>query len=153
MITTVDLPKVEDDRGNLSFISELEHVPFEIERVFWLYDVPGGGERGGHAFRTHSEFIVALSGSFDVTAIAPDGTTEVHNLNRSYRGLLISPLTFRKLSNFSTNSLALVVSSGAYDPGEYIWDPSELADLVRESDMPAGDPPAGDARPESSPAR
>ena len=133
MITPIDLPKIEDDRGNLSFISELDQVPFEIERVFWLYDVPGGGERGGHAYRTHSEFIVALSGSFDVTAVTADGSTEVHSLNRSYRGLLISPLTFRKLSNFSTNSLALVVSSGVYDPAEYIWDPRELAGLVLPS--------------------
>lgn len=117
----IQLPKIEDERGNLSFIEGEKHLPFHIERTYWIYDVPGGQFRGSHAFRTQHELIVALSGSFDV--ILNDGSQEyVFSLNRSYRGVYVPPMTWRRLDNFSTNSLCLVLSSGAYDAAEYIED-------------------------------
>ncbi|MEG1617625.1 MAG: FdtA/QdtA family cupin domain-containing protein [Bacteroidales bacterium] len=117
----IQLPKIEDERGNLSFIEGEKHLPFRIERTYWIYDVPGGQFRGSHAFRTQHELIVALSGSFDV--ILNDGSQEyVFSLNRSYRGVYVPPMTWRRLDNFSTNSLCLVLSSGAYDAAEYIED-------------------------------
>ena len=117
----VELPKIEDPRGNLSFTEEENHVPFKIERVYWIYDVPGGQVRGGHAFRKQQEFIVALSGSFDV--IVDDGM-EKHkfSLNRSYYGLYILPGYWRQMENFSTNSLVVVLSSTPYEEDDYIRD-------------------------------
>jgi hypothetical protein len=123
----IDLPKVHDPRGNLTFIESGRHVPFEIERAFWVYDVPGGSVRGGHAFRTGHEFIVALSGSFDV--MLDDGSHRVHyTLNRSYHALLIPSLIWREMINFSTNSVALVLASGPFDPDDYVRD---YADFLR----------------------
>ncbi|HDP70295.1 MAG TPA: WxcM-like domain-containing protein [Actinobacteria bacterium] len=115
----IDLPKFEDPRGNLSFIEENSHIPFKIERTYWIYDVPGGQVRGGHAFKRQEELIVALSGSFDVTV--DDGKArEVFSLNRSYYGLYVPAGIWRQMQNFSTNSLALVLSSTPYNENDYI---------------------------------
>lgn len=121
----ISLPKIEDVRGNLSIIEEEKHVPFKIERTYWIYDVPGGQVRGGHAFKEQRELIVALSGSFDV--IVDDGKTkETFSLNRSYYGLYVPSLTWRQMQNFSTNALALVLSSTAYSEVDYIRDYEEF---------------------------
>jgi len=120
-IRQIELPKIEDYRGNLSFIEEQNHVPFKIKRVYWIYDVPGGEHRGGHAFRETEELIVALSGSFDV--VLHDGEKEVHYaLNRSYYGVYVPKMMWRMMENFSTNSLALVIASTDYDEKDYIRD-------------------------------
>lgn len=117
----VDLPKFLDQRGNLSFIEEENHFPFRIKRVYWIYDVPGGEHRGGHAFRSTEELIVALSGSFDV--VLSDGKKEQRfSLNRSYYGLYVPAMIWRVLENFSTNSLALVIASTEYEANDYIRD-------------------------------
>ena len=115
----IQLPKILDRRGNLSIIEEFRNVPFKIERVFWIYDVPGGESRGGHAYYESEEFIVALSGSFDVTV--NDGKEiKTYSLNRSYYGLYIPKMVWREFSNFSTNSVALVLSSTRYNKNDYI---------------------------------
>ncbi len=117
----IDLPQVADERGNLSFIEECKEVPFAIRRVYWIYDVPGGRDRGEHALRETQEFIVALSGSFDV--VLDDGeSVRTYTLNRSYRGVYVPVGTWRRMTNFLTNSLALVLSSTEYDEGDYIED-------------------------------
>lgn len=117
----INLPKIIDQRGNLSFVEEYKHVPFKIERAYWIYDVPGGEKRGGHAYRENQEFIVALSGSFDV--ILDDGHSKVvYHLNRSYYGLYIPKMIWREINNFSTNSLAFVLSSTSYCEGDYFRD-------------------------------
>lgn len=113
------MPKIFDKRGNLSFIEGRNHLPFEIRRTYWIYDVPGGEVRGGHAYRENEEFVVALSGSFDV--VLHNGVQQRRfSLNRSYYGLYIPKMTWRTLENFSTNALALVLSSTVYDPEDYI---------------------------------
>jgi dTDP-4-dehydrorhamnose 3,5-epimerase-like enzyme len=115
----INLPKIEDPRGNLSFLEEENHIPFKIQRTYWIYDVPGGQVRGGHAFKEQNEFIIALSGSFDV--LIDDGKNKkVHSLNRSYYGLYIPGGLWRQMQNFSTNSLALVVSSTRFNEQDYI---------------------------------
>lgn len=115
----IELPKILDRRGNLSYFENDEIIPFQIERTYWIYDVPGGEIRGSHAFRESIEFIVALSGSFDV--VLHDGKEEyVYNLNRSYFGLYVPNMLWRTIENFSTNSLALIVSSHSYTPSDYI---------------------------------
>ncbi|MCP9612674.1 sugar 3,4-ketoisomerase [Coprobacter tertius] len=120
-VKIINLPKIEDSRGNLSIIEENRHIPFEIKRSYWIYDVPGGEKRSGHAFISQHEFIVALSGSFDV--ILNDGNKEeVFHLNRSYYGVYVPNLIWRRLGNFSTNAVALVLSSELYDPNDYIED-------------------------------
>ena len=117
----ISLPKIEDERGNLTFIEEEDHIPFEIKRVYWIYDVPGGQKRGGHAFKKQQEFIVALSGSFDV--VIDDGKQkQTFSLNRSYYGLYIPNGLWREMNNFSTNSLALVLSSTEFSEDDYIRD-------------------------------
>lgn len=117
----INLPKIEDPRGNLSFIEEEKHIPFKIERTYWIYDVPGGQIRGGHAFKKQQELIVALSGSFDV--VVDDGKTkQTFSLNRSYYGLYIPINFWRQMQNFSTNSLALVLSSTAFEEEDYVRD-------------------------------
>lgn len=114
----ISLPKILDNRGNLSFVEELSHVPFKIKRTYWIYDVPGGETRGGHSYKTNQELIIALSGSF--TVVTNDGTKEEHFvLNRSYVGLYIPKGVWRHMENFSTNSCALVLASEAYDEGDY----------------------------------
>lgn len=121
----IELPKIEDPRGNLSIVEEDNHIPFEIARVYWIYDVPGGQIRGGHAFRKQQELIIALSGSFDVTV---DDGREKHKypLNRSYYGLFVPAGYWRWMENFSTNSLAMVLSSTQYDEEDYIRDYEEF---------------------------
>ena len=114
----IELPKILDERGNLSFIEECNHVPFKIARVDWVYDVPGGQRRDGHAYRRNQELIVALSGSFDVQL----GSGEVYSLNRSYYGLYVPAGTWRELKNFSTNSLAMILASEPYNPDDYEYD-------------------------------
>ena len=124
----IDLPKIHDPRGNLTFIESGEHVPFEIERAFWIYDVPGGTARGGHAYRTGQEFIVALSGSLDV--MLDDGSHRVHyTLNRSYHGLVVPNLIWREMINFSTNAVTLVLASMPYDPDDYVRDYKDFLQL------------------------
>jgi hypothetical protein len=123
----IQLPKFDDPRGNLSFIEEERHIPFKINRTYWIYDVPGGQVRGGHAFRTQEEFIVALSGSFEVEI--HDGTkSQCFPLNRSYYGLYIPAGLWRQMKNFSTNSLALVLSSTHFDEADYIRDFEEFTE-------------------------
>jgi dTDP-4-dehydrorhamnose 3,5-epimerase-like enzyme len=120
-VKLIELPKILDRRGNLSFIEENDHVPFKIERAYWIYDVPGGEIRGGHAFKQQQEMVVALSGSFDV--IIDDGTEKKRfHLNRSYFGLLIPNGLWREMDNFSTNSVVMVLSSTPYDAADYIRD-------------------------------
>jgi oxalate decarboxylase/phosphoglucose isomerase-like protein (cupin superfamily) len=115
----IDLPKILDKRGNLSFFEHPNQLPFSIARTYWIYDVPGGEMRGSHAFREQQEFIIALSGSFDV--VLHDGINEIKfSLNRSYYGLYIPKMYWRRLENFSTNSLALIVSDKSYDEKDYI---------------------------------
>lgn len=133
----VSLPKVEDSRGNLSIIEQFMQIPFGLRRVHWIYDVPGGCERGGHAYRETQEFIVALSGSFDV--VVDDGfVKKTYQLNRSYYGLYIPKGIWRTMMNFSTNSLALVLSSTLYDEKDYISDYEEyLAWRKNKSSVPS----------------
>jgi hypothetical protein len=124
-IQLVDLPKIEDTRGNLSFIEGGGHIPFDIRRAYWIYDVPGGEVRGSHAFRCGAEFIVALSGSFDV--VLHDGGREQRiHLCRSYKGVYVPPMTWRTLDNFSTNSLGLVLASTHYTEEDYLWNFAEF---------------------------
>lgn len=121
----IDLPKFLDKRGNLSFIEEFKHIPFKIERTYWIYDVPGGEERGGHAYKNNQEFIVALSGSFDVT-LDNGHEKKTFSLNRSYYGLYIPEGWWRIMDNFSTNSLAMILASSPYSPEDYIRDYNEF---------------------------
>lgn len=121
----IELPKFLDERGNLSFIEEDKHIPFKIARSYWIYDVPGGEVRGGHAYKENQEFIVALSGSFDV--ILDNGNEkQTYHLNRSYYGLYVPKGWWRSMENFSTNSLALMVASTPYCPEDYIYDYEEF---------------------------
>ena len=114
----IDLPKIADPRGNLTFIETGRHVPYEIKRVYYLYDVPGGAERGGHAHRGLHEFIIAMSGSFDV--ILDDGKQKKRfHLNRSYFGLYVRPMIWRELDNFSSGSVCMVLASTFYDESDY----------------------------------
>lgn len=117
----IKLPKILDVRGNLSVVEELKDVPFHINRTYWIYDVPGGEVRGGHAFIKNEEFIIALSGSFDVLL---DNGMEIktYSLNRSYYGLYVPNGVWRQMLNFSTNSLALVIASTSFDVSDYIYD-------------------------------
>ena len=117
----IELPRFLDSRGNLSFVEQFTHIPFEIKRTYWIYDVPGGEARGGHAYKENQEFIIALSGSFDV--IVDDGREKkTYTLNRSYYGLYVPKGTWREMNNFSTNSLAVILSSTLYDKEDYIFD-------------------------------
>lgn len=117
----ISLPKIIDKRGNLSFFENYKQIPFEIKRTYLINNVPGGESRGGHAFKKSQEFIIALSGSFDV--VLSDGEKEFrYSLNRSYQGLYVPNMLWRRLDNFSTNSLVLITSSIAYDDKDYIRD-------------------------------
>jgi dTDP-4-dehydrorhamnose 3,5-epimerase-like enzyme len=121
----LDLPKISDPRGNLTFIEGGRHVPFNIRRVYYLYDVPGGAERGGHAHKDLQEFIVAISGSFDV--VLDDGTQKKRfHLNRSYNGLYVFPMVWRELDNFSSGSVCMVLASNKYDEADYYRDYAEF---------------------------
>lgn len=130
MYIITSLPKIFDIRGNLSFAENHTQLPFEIRRAYWIYDVPGGTERGGHAYRENTEFVIALSGSFDVL-LDNGSSVERISLNRSYYGLLIPKLIWRTMVNFSTNSLALVLSSTEYDPYDYIRNYQEFLKAVK----------------------
>ena len=130
-VKIIELPKFADPRGNLSFVEQEEHIPFVIRRTYWLYDVPGGECRGGHAYKENQEFIVALSGSFDV--VLDDGTEKkTITLNRSYYGLYVPKGLWREMENFSTNSLAMILSSTDYDANDYVRDYDEFLTLKRE---------------------
>lgn len=117
----IQLPKKLDARGNLSFLEEGNHFPFKINRIYWIYDVPGGEIRGGHAYKELEEVIIALSGSFDI-AIHNGETETVYSLNRSYTGLLLPKMMWRRMENFSTNAVALVIASLPYNEEDYIRD-------------------------------
>lgn len=127
-VTIINLTKIKDSRGNLTFIESGSDIPFEIKRVYWIYDVPGGETRGSHAFRVQKEFIVALSGSFDV--VVHDGKKENRfHMNRSYYGLYVPNRIWRYMDNFSTNSVAMVISSTSYDRTDYIFNFNEFLKL------------------------
>ena len=129
-IQIIQLPKILDKRGNLSVIEEWKNIPFKIARTYWIYDVPGGEARGGHAYRENEEFIVALSGSFDV--ILDDGKErKTYPLNRSYYGLYVPKGIWREMNNFSTNSLALILASTPYDAGDYIYDYEQFLSMQK----------------------
>lgn len=133
-IKIIELPKFTDPRGNLSFAEQNNHIPFEIKRTYWIYDVPGGEARGGHAFRQNDEFIIALSGAFDV--IVDDGKTKMkYTLNRSYYGLYVPAGLWREIENFSTNSLALEFGSTHYDVNDYIRNYDEFLKLKRNGEI------------------
>jgi len=128
-----DLPKIEDSRGNLSFLEEGKQIPFKIARVYWIYDVPSGQKRGSHAFKTQDEILIAVSGSFDV--VLNDGAnSRKYQMNRAYRALYIPSGTWRYLENFATNSVCLVVSSGAYNENEYIRNFREYKKYLKSID-------------------
>lgn len=133
-VKIIELPKFSDPRGNLSFVEQLNHIPFEIKRTYWIYDVPGGENRGGHAFRKNEEFIVALSGSFDV--VVDDGITQkTFTLNRSYYGLYVPAGLWRTMDNFSTNSLALEFGSEHYCKEDYIRDYEQFKTLKSNGEI------------------
>ncbi len=130
-VKIIQLPKILDPRGNLSFLETGNHVPFEIKRTYWIYDVPGGEIRGGHAFKEQNEFIIVLSGSLDV--IVYDGEKEKKfSLNRSYYGLFIPNGLWRYMENFATNTLALVVSSTSFDENDYIRDKEQYKQFLQD---------------------
>lgn len=127
-VKIVELPRFLDERGNLSFVEQNNHIPFKIQRTYWIYDVPGGETRGGHAFRKNEEFIIALSGSFDV--VVDDGQERrCFSLNRSYYGLYLPAGLWRTIENFSTNSFALEFGSICYDASDYIRDYSKFKEF------------------------
>lgn len=142
MVNLIQLPKIPDPRGNLSFIEGGQVLPFEIARTYWIYDVPGGEVRHGHAFRESAELIVALSGSFDVVVTNPDGSESVTHLARSYYGLYVPPMTWRRLDNFSTNSVAMVLASTPYRPDDYIEDFEQYRHETALTDVPGIKPAA-----------
>jgi len=130
-VRIIELPKFLDVRGNLSFAEQNNHIPFEIKRTYWIYDVPGGEARGGHAFRLNQEFIVALSGSFDV--VVDDGQHKTtYTLNRSYYGLYVPAGLWREMTNFSTNSLALEFGSEHYSEEDYIREYGDFIMLKKD---------------------
>lgn len=119
--TLIQFPKILDPRGNLTFIEQERHVPFRIARVYWIYDVPGGEERGGHAFKEQEEVLIALSGSFDV--LLDDGTAQkIVHLSRAYKGLYVPRMIWRRMQNFSTNAVAYVLASCPYEDNDYVRD-------------------------------
>jgi hypothetical protein len=129
MVKLIELPKIVDRRGNLSFFESGSQIPFTIRRTYWIYDVPGGETRGGHAYRNLHEIVIALSGSFDVHVESANGI-EVYSLNRSYKALYLPPGSWRSLQNFSTNSVALVAASEMYDENDYIRDYQEFKSFL-----------------------
>ena len=128
----IELPKVTDPRGNLSFIEGGQHIPFNIKRVYYLYDVPGGSDRGSHAHKNLHQFVVAMSGSFDV--VLDDGKEKKRfHLNRSYNGLYVCPMMWRDLDNFSSGAVCMVLASEHYDEADYIRDYDQFISAVRSS--------------------
>ena len=129
----IELPKILDNRGNLTFIENSRHIPFDIKRVYYLYDVPGGETRGGHAHKQLRQYIIAASGSFDV--VLDDGKTKTKfSLNRSYYGLYIPTMTWRELENFSSGSVCLVLASEYYDPSDYYYSYDEFIKAVNKNE-------------------
>ena len=128
----IELPRIGDPRGNLTFVEGQQHVPFDIRRVYYLYDVPGGAERGGHAHRELEQLLVAMSGSFDV--VLDDGMQHKRcHLNRSYFGLYIAPMVWRQLENFSSGSVCLVLASAPYDESDYFRDYQAFLRAIRRA--------------------
>ena len=128
----ISLPKIQDQRGNLTFIESEQQIPFKLRRVFYLYDVPGGESRAGHALKTCHQFLVAVSGSFDVAV--DDGTQKQRfSLNRSYYGLHIPPMIWRELDNFSSGAVCLALVSTFYNPDDYYRDYQEFLAVIREN--------------------
>jgi hypothetical protein len=126
----IQFPKVFDARGNLTFIEQERHIPFKIARVYWIYDVPGGEQRGGHAFRKQEECIIALSGSFDV--LLDDGIAQkMIHLNRAYHGLYVPEMIWRRMQNFSTNAVAYVIAACPFSESDYIRDYEEYISIMR----------------------
>ncbi len=133
-VRIIDLPKILDARGNLSFAENQNQIPFEIKRTYWIYDVPGGESRGGHAFRKNEEVVIALSGAFDV--VVDDGKNKkTFNLNRSYYGLYIPKGLWREMENFSTNSFALEFGSVAYSEADYVREYEDFLKLKRNGEV------------------
>jgi dTDP-4-dehydrorhamnose 3,5-epimerase-like enzyme len=129
----IDLPKIEDPRGNLTFIENDRHLPFDIKRVYYLYDVPGGALRAGHAHKTLHQFLIAMSGSFDVTVDDGQNQTKFH-LNRSYYGLYIPPMVWREIDNFSSGSICLALASDFFDEADYYRQYPEFKKAVRNKE-------------------
>jgi hypothetical protein len=127
----IDLPKIADPRGNLTFIEGGRHVPFDIQRVFYLYDVPGGADRGGHALKNCHQFLIAMSGSFDVIAYDGKEKQRIH-LNRSYNGLYLPPMVWREMDNFSSGSVCLVLASETYKEQDYYRNYADYLKAVSE---------------------
>jgi hypothetical protein len=121
-IQLLNFRKIPDPRGNLTPVEADRELPFEVRRVYWIYDVPGGASRGGHAYRTHEEVFVSLSGAFDLTMEDSSGSTVRQTLNRSYYGVYVPAMTWREIENFSTNAVCLVLSSQPYDEDDYVRD-------------------------------
>ncbi|HEY4351548.1 MAG TPA: FdtA/QdtA family cupin domain-containing protein [Paraburkholderia sp.] len=130
----IELPKITDPRGNLTFVEGGNHIPFDIRRVYYLYDVPGGSDRGAHAHRKLHQFVVAMSGSFDIVLDDGDRQRRFH-LNRSYYGLYICPMMWRTLDNFSSGGVCMVLASEVYDPADYIRDHNEFLSLARRKEI------------------
>jgi dTDP-4-dehydrorhamnose 3,5-epimerase-like enzyme len=127
----IDLPKISDPRGNLTFIEGNQHIPFDIRRVYYLYDVPGGAERGGHAHKALSQLIIAMSGSFDVV-LDEGGEKKRFHLNRSYQGLYVCPMMWRELDNFSSGSVCMVLASNIYEESDYYRDYNEYLTAINK---------------------
>lgn len=132
-VQTIALPKILDERGNLTFFENSRQIPFDIRRTYWIYDVPGGEMRGGHAFKEQQEVIVAISGSFDVVLKDAEGHEHKVSLRRSYHALYVPKGVWRHMENFSTNSLALIVSDRGYDAQDYIHDFSEYLTYMKHA--------------------
>ena len=128
----IDLPKIQDPRGNLTFVEGGNQIPFDIQRVYYLYDVPGGAERGGHAHKDLHQLIIAMSGSFDVVLDDGKEKKRIH-MNRSYNGLYVCPMIWRELDNFSSGAVLMVLASNKYDEADYYRD---YADFMRARLMP-----------------
>ena len=127
----IDLPKISDPRGNLTFIEGSQHIPFDIKRVYYLYDVPGGAERGGHAHKALSQLIMAMSGSFDVI-LDEGGEKKRFHLNRSYQGLYVCPMMWRELDNFSSGSVCMVLASNIYEESDYYRNYNEYLKALKK---------------------
>ncbi|MFV9644282.1 MAG: sugar 3,4-ketoisomerase [Desulfobacterales bacterium] len=125
----IDLPKISDPRGNLTFIEGMRHIPFDISRVYYTYDVPGGTDRGGHAHKALHQLIIAMSGSFDITLDDGRNKKKFH-LNRSYQGLYVCPMMWRYLDNFSSGSVCMVLASNLYEASDYYRDYNEFISAV-----------------------
>jgi len=130
----IELPKISDPRGNLTFVEGGNHIPFDIKRVYYLYDVPGGSDRGAHAHKNLHQFVVAMSGSFDIVLDDGDRQRRFH-LNRSYYGLYICPMMWRTLDNFSSGGVCMVLASTPYDEDDYIRDHNEFLARARRDTL------------------